>query len=290
MSEAQTYLNLGCGSRCHPDWVNIDIVARAPGVIRHDLSRGIPLRDESCAVVYHAAVLEHLRRPDAVAFVTECRRVLKPGGVLRVGVPDLERICRLYLGRLESALAGAAAAAHDYDWVMLELYDQTTREKRGGEMLEYLRQRPLPNQSFVLKRIGVEGRELLAALRAQDDPRRRAPAAVLRTLLRRFRSLPAAAARLVMQVLLGAQDWRALEIGRFRLSGEAHQWMYDRFSLARLLEQAGFIEARVCDAATSRIPEWGRYNLDTLPDGEAIKPDLFFMEAVKPGEAASCDS
>ena len=87
--------------------------------------------------------------------------------------------------------------------------------------------------------------------------------------------------------LLGAEGRRALAIGRFRLSGEVHQWMYDRYSLARLLKDAGFHETHACDAATSRIPDWGRFNLDTLPDGQVIKPDLFFMEAVKPEGATS---
>ena len=38
-------LNLGCGRRFHPDWINIDLVSAGPGVIAHDLSRGIPLND-----------------------------------------------------------------------------------------------------------------------------------------------------------------------------------------------------------------------------------------------------
>lgn len=287
MPVTKTYLNLGCGGRSHPDWINIDIAARGRGIIRHDLTRGIPLQDASCDVVYHAAVLEHLRRPAAAALIVECRRVLKPGGVLRVGVPDLETICRLYLSRLESALKGEAAAVHDYDWLMLELFDQAVREHSGGGMLEYLRQRPLPNEAFVLERTGEEGRQLLAALRVQSKGGTTPFSATLQRALSGLRSLPAAAARLVARGLLGAHDRRALEAGRFRLSGEVHQWMYDRFSLARLLGEAGFPEVCVRDAASSRIADWGRYRLDTLPDGRAIKPDLFFMEAVKPGGVAS---
>ena len=88
MSEATTYLNLGCGSRYHPDWINIDIRATGPGVIVHNLSRGIPLPDASCAVVHHAAVLEHMRRADAAAFMGECYRVLKPGGIVPPSIYD----------------------------------------------------------------------------------------------------------------------------------------------------------------------------------------------------------
>jgi SAM-dependent methyltransferase len=282
LSDAATYLNLGCGSRYHPDWINIDIVPHGPEVIQHDLSRGIPLPDASCDVVYHAAVLEHMRRSDAAAFLAECYRVLKPGGIMRVGVPDLEKICQLYLSRLAAALNGDEAAAHDYDWIMLELYDQTVREKSGGGMLDYLRQNPLPNETFVYERIGEEGRQLVKTLRQQDSLSRCLFSTLLHRLRRGLRTLPGAAKRRMLWWLLGAEGMRAFDIGRFRLSGEVHQWMYDRYSLAQLLIAAGFQDPRLQDASTSRIPDWTSFHLDTLPDGQVIKPDLFFMEAIKP--------
>ena len=279
MSDATRFLNLGCGARYHPDWINIDIVAHGPQVIAHDLSRGIPLPDASCDVVYHSAVLEHLRRADAAAFLAECRRVLRPGGVLRVAVPDLEAICGLYLAKLSAAAGGDAAAAHDYEWILLELLDQIARETNGGGMQDYLGREPLPNETFVYERIGEEGRALVKRLREPPAGGARSTGAAGRNLARRLRALPGATRR----ALLGAQDRRALAIGRFRLGGEAHQWMYDRYSLARLLTEAGFVEPCLRQADSSRIPEWTSYDLDTLPDGTVAKPDLFFMEALRPG-------
>lgn len=284
MPEASTYLNLGCGSRYHPDWINIDIAPQGPEVIQNDLIRGIPLPDASCDVVYHAAMLEHLPRSDAATFLAECYRVLKPGGIVRVGVPDLEKICQLYLSRLTAALNGEKTAAHDYDWLMLELFDQIVREKGGGGMLDYLRQNPLPNETFVYERIGEEGRELVKALRSSSVCLQRGShslPAFLHKLRRRFRTLPSLAKRRILWWLLEAEDRRALEIGRFRLAGEVHQWMYDRYSLARLLGLTGFHDPQLQDASTSRIPNWSSFHLDTLPDGQVIKPDLFFMEAIK---------
>ena len=72
--------NLGCGNQICPGWINIDITRTGPNVVAHDLSTGIPLPNESCEVVYHSHVLEHLKRPDAQFFMGECFRVLKPGG------------------------------------------------------------------------------------------------------------------------------------------------------------------------------------------------------------------
>ncbi len=287
MPEKTKYLNLGCGSRYHPDWINIDIAPQGPEVIQNDLSHGIQLPDSSCDVVYHAAVLEHLRCSDAAAFLVECYRVLKSGGIVRVGVPDLEKICKLYLTSLAAAMNGKKTAAHDYDWIMLELFDQIVREKGGGGMLNYLRQNPLSNETFVYERIGEEGRELVKALHSSSVCLRRGSHSLsvfFHKLRRGFRTLPNLAKRRILWWFLGADDRRALEIGRFRLFGEVHQWMYDRYSLARLLGLAGFCDQLLQEANTSRIPNWTSFNLDTMPDGQVIKPDLFFMEAIKPGE------
>jgi predicted SAM-dependent methyltransferase len=281
----KSYLNLGCGSRYHPAWTNIDIVPQSPEVFQYDLSRGIPLADASCAVVYHSALLEHIRREDVLSFLRECHRVLQPGGIIRVGVPDLERLCRLYLQKLEAALEGDPVAAHDYDWIMLELFDQTVREQSGGDMLAYLRQDPLPNKHFVYTQIGEGGRQLVEELRKQIESVQPVSAASpnfsLTKLLKQLRKLHRTAKDRMQWWLLGADGMRALEIGRFRLSGEVHQWMYDRYSLAQLLKEADFFNPVVHSAMSSQIPDWNKFHLDTLPDETVIKPDLFFMEAVR---------
>src|SRR5207244_7002789 len=105
------------------------------------------------------------RRSNAHSFMRECYRVLRTGGILRVGVPDLEQISNLYLKKLNATLSGDVQAAYDYEWMMLEVYDQTVREGSSGEMLSWLRQDPLPNEGFVYERIGEEGRDLVQTLK-----------------------------------------------------------------------------------------------------------------------------
>jgi len=288
LPEKKKYLNLGCGSRYHSDWINIDISPKSPDVIQNDLSSGIPFPNESCDVVYYSAMLEHLRRSDAKAFLEECYRVLKPLGIIRVGVPDLEKICQIYLSKLNEAHKGDKAAVHDYDWIMLELFDQIVREKSGGGMLDYFRQNPLPNEAFVYERIGEEGRNLVKALHSSSVCLHRnshSLSVFLHKLRRGIYTLPGLAKRRILFWLLGSKDRQAFEIGQFRLVGEVHQWMYDRFSLDRLFRQTGFCDPQLQDANTSLIPNWTNFHLDTLPDGQVIKPDLFFMEAIKPGES-----
>jgi predicted SAM-dependent methyltransferase len=270
----KTYLNLGCGERIHPEWINLDLTARS-NVIAHDLAKGIPFPADSADAIYLAAVFEHIRREDAASFLNEIYRVLKPGGIVRVGVPDLEKICRTYLEKLEAAADGDKSAANDYDWIVLEMLDQMVRERSGGLMLRYLQRQPLPNEQFVFERIGDEGRKLIDQIRGQRKAERK-------TVLQRVGAAIHTLGDRLLNILPGRKHARALAIGRFRLSGEVHHWMYDRFSLARELVAAGFREASVRSASESAIPDWGRFCLDVQSNGTINKPDLLFMEAIKP--------
>ncbi|MDZ7771611.1 MAG: methyltransferase domain-containing protein [Balneolaceae bacterium] len=86
MASAKTLLNIGCGETWHPDWVNLDLAPRHPEVRRHDLREGLPFGEGTVDACYSSHVLEHLDEEEADFFIREQRRVLRPGGVLRVAV------------------------------------------------------------------------------------------------------------------------------------------------------------------------------------------------------------
>lgn len=274
------YLNLGCGSRFHPDWTNLDMIPTDQRVKAHDLRQRLPFENESFDLVYHSHLLEHLPRDEISAFMQECRRVLKIGGIIRIAIPNLEDIVKTYLASLERALRREPGADNNYDWIMIELYDQTVREQSGGAMLEYMRRDPIPNEEFVLGRMGGEARRILHEVRAVQARVR--PSQWERAVSRMSR-LPDSLRHAIVKTLLTREEQRALKIGRFRLAGEVHQWMYDRYSLARILIKAGFDNPMQRTAVESAIPNWKDFHLDTESDGTICKPDSLYMEARRPG-------
>jgi predicted SAM-dependent methyltransferase len=271
-------VNLGCGNRYHPDWINLDLSAAHPSVIACDLTTGIPLEDSSCQAVYASHLFEHLNQSQARFLMQQCHRILTLGGVLRVVVPDLEEIARLYLENLEKALEGDEQARSNYEWILLEMYDQFAREESGGQMSKYLQRSPLPNEEFIFQRIGESAQEIINSNKnvAKTSPSF-APGFS-------FRRVAGPLRKKILSFLLRPNEKRAFEIGKFRLSGENHCWMYDRFSLAQLMLQAGFQEPVKRTAHQSRIPDWEKFYLDTLEDGTVRKPDSLFMEAIKRSE------
>lgn len=82
-------------------------------ILCHDLAKGIPFPDASVDVVYHSHLLEHLERKTAYVFLKEVHRVLKPDGIHRIAVPDLEMACRDYLQHLEQCGEGEEAQRHE---------------------------------------------------------------------------------------------------------------------------------------------------------------------------------
>lgn len=279
-----TLANLGCGSRFHSDWINLDLHSAQPGVISCNLLEGVPLDDDSCDAVFNSALLEHFRPEDAGKFVRECHRILRPGGILRIGVPDLENLARLYLHQLERAVAGQRGAHDDYTWMVLELLDQLVREKSGGRMAEFIGTAPNPN--YIAARIGDEYSELVSSMQLAEIPAwarfQRLPVSVRVHKIRRLLlGIPGRFRRFAAGLVLSSADRAALQVGRFRQSGEVHQWLYDRYSLAQLLSSCGFHDISVRSPGQSAISGWADFGLDQKRTGEPLKPDLLYMECRK---------
>lgn len=141
-------LHLGCYNIIHPGWINTDVtmqipIARVPGLAtllfalgrmtpetyrRHqqglfrqvqylDVTRRFPYADATFDYVFSSHMLEHLCPDEAAGCLREIHRVLRPGGVLRLAVPDLDYIVASYdperpEGLLDSVFQGRSRKTH----------------------------------------------------------------------------------------------------------------------------------------------------------------------------------
>lgn len=83
-------LHLGSGGTHLDGWINIDLVG-LPVDLPWNLRHPLPFSDGSAEAVFHEHLLEHLPLLAVSALLEECLRLLQPGGIIRVGVPDAGR-------------------------------------------------------------------------------------------------------------------------------------------------------------------------------------------------------
>jgi len=87
-------LHIGAGGHHLPGWINIDA---HPADLALNVGRPLPFADGTARFIFASHVLEHLYYPaPALRFLADCLRVLKPGGRIRLIVPDIERYIRAY--------------------------------------------------------------------------------------------------------------------------------------------------------------------------------------------------
>jgi predicted SAM-dependent methyltransferase len=177
-------LQLGAGEHPHEGWLNTDLHGYGRDeLVFLDVRKRFPLPDESFDLVYSEHMLEHLTYAEGQDCLRECRRVLKPGGAIRIATPSLERLARLYEGgdlqeryvrwavetldpETEAPLPGVALNNFFRSWGHRFIYDpQTLRhalteagfvdveERPVGELEQHLAERPEFNEyeTFVLE-------------------------------------------------------------------------------------------------------------------------------------------
>jgi len=126
MSPEKIKVNLGCGPIGKDDWINIDYgvlawlqkhllikeIALRMGImpksydlkwpknlVIHNCKKELPFKDNQVDYIYTSHLIEHFTKYEAFAMIKECFRILKPGGCIRVVVPDLELLARKYVER-----------------------------------------------------------------------------------------------------------------------------------------------------------------------------------------------
>lgn len=85
-------LHLGCREKKIHGYINVDIRAEVNPDVVDDALTLSKFKDNSVSVIYACHMLEHVPRKDYFKTLKRWYKVLKPGGILRVSVPDLEAL------------------------------------------------------------------------------------------------------------------------------------------------------------------------------------------------------
>ncbi len=89
-------LHLGCDKRFIPGFIHIDLADYPHINHRHDI-RSLPMIDDATVdLIYVCHALEYFDRVEVLGILKEWRRTLKPGGKLRLAVPDFESLISVY--------------------------------------------------------------------------------------------------------------------------------------------------------------------------------------------------
>jgi len=88
-------LHLGCGHKILDDWINCDIKPDK-NIIKWDLTQEPPFDNNSIDFIFSEHVLEHFTLDEGFRILVRCRKIMKPGSIIRIAVPDLNSCIREY--------------------------------------------------------------------------------------------------------------------------------------------------------------------------------------------------
>jgi ubiquinone/menaquinone biosynthesis C-methylase UbiE len=131
-------LHLGCGKRYIPGFVHIDLDDFPHIDHRCGIDKLPMFADETVDFIYCSHALTYFDRQQALEVLAEWRRVLKPGGVLRLAVPDFEALVSLYqrtgdLNQILGPLFGRMVIEAPEDETVI--YKRTTYDYKSLEEL-----------------------------------------------------------------------------------------------------------------------------------------------------------
>jgi len=265
------FINIACGETYVDGWCNLDYLPISPSVTRANLLMPLEFENDYAELIYCSHFLEHVPRDKVSQFMSECFRVAKPGARIRLVLPDLEILCRTYLQFRSSGEHEKA------DFLIMEIIDQCVRVKPGGELGDFLNEINITRnvKGEIADFVNIQTGYLFEGIEQQYMQRQK-----------RFNNfwtlsrIEKVYCKIITMLLPKA--FRDQNIS-FASVGERHTWLYDFYSIERLLLGVGFEDVRKMSASRSDIPDFPFLELDMLPNGRPRKGmESMYVEAVKP--------
>lgn len=273
------YINLACGPVFldNSNWINFDYVSSSKAVKKANLLKKLPLKREIADLVYSSHFLEHIPYAKVTDFLNEILRILKPGGRVRLVLPDLENMANTYVNLRKLGDHQKA------DFLVLEMIDQCVRNIVGGQLgVFYSKIKKHPDQyksmiKFIRERTGEDLKAYSFQKKLNYNFFIKNASSILAAIVRRFQRY-----WIKIFTLALPSTFRNQNIS-FAGIGERHHWIWDFYSLKKALDSAGFVDVKRVSANTSIIKDFPFYPLDVDDKSKPRKgAESMYIEAIKP--------
>lgn len=217
----------------------------------------IPFLDESFEVIYIRDILERIQESRAKSFLSDCLRALKPNGIIRVAIKDLEGICKNYINELEKFRQSKAPSDIRYNFSKLELLDKLVMEKKGGKITKFVKDNFNKDEKYLVDRIGKESVESIKNTVIPET--------------------------FINETAIPSTN------SEIEYSLEKYLNLFDFFSIKEVLNEAGFVDISQKSYNESINNDIKACNFDSDENGNIKHPDEIFIEARKPNYIARND-
>jgi SAM-dependent methyltransferase len=263
------YLNLACGDHfiVSEIWENCDFAPQSKLVRQVDLLKKLPYENSTFDVVYCSHFIEHIHLDQVLEFISECKRVLKPNGLIRLVLPDFENIAREYINNIDSSNFEFA------EFNVVEMIDQCVRSESGGSLSQwYTKANKDPKlNSYINSRTGHESKHSGLAGSSILDRLKRVTFYKLKYKIE---------LKLIYLLVSLLPKWFRHNHIIKTATGERHLWVHDFKSISKFLHLSGFRDIQKINAHKSTEPDFPIYPLDINSEGLSRKgSESMYIEA-----------
>jgi predicted SAM-dependent methyltransferase len=153
-------VNIGCAGEGKPGWVNVDVVHFPTVNCIYDCRKDLPFADASVRGIFTEHFFEHIDYTEEVPlFLSACHRVLAPGGVIRIIVPDAEKYLRAYCAEGWADLSTVRPLHPDHSDVHFGSRFHTKMEVVNAAFRQYFEHKfayDFATLEFLLRRYGFD--------------------------------------------------------------------------------------------------------------------------------------
>ena len=216
-------INLACGDNyiVSNEWLNVDFESNSKSVKKINLLKKLPFPDNSFEIIYSSHFIEHIDYNQVDSFLSECSRILKPGGSIRIVTPDFEKLCKFYLNYLEKK------EFEKKEFLMFQILDQLVRKKGGGGLRSKINN--YKSNKEMLKFINYWNGEDIKALSKKKFAEK---------VYKKFFNLYIKLILIFLPKSFKMSNMSLTDIG------EKHQWLWDFDSLSKKIANANLYEIK----------------------------------------------